>query len=161
LRYGSFQNPDLTRLRTELYALKDEIQTVVMKLHEYRPSLSTSASANASDIISTFGNVFAAVSLALTNNGAEWLDWGLSDRRDGLTHAEFAALDPDSIRDFKDRIHHVCEILDIEKEPQVKGIWSSEMIRDHRKHMLMEEGQLDTLESLATVLSAVMMPDRS
>lgn len=105
--------------------------------------------------------MFNAIALALTNSGSEWLDWGISSDRRGLTHAEFCSLEPASIRDFTDRIHHICEVLDIERDPVVKETWSLQMVQDHRKHMLVEENQLGALETLAGVLLAVLMPSRN
>jgi hypothetical protein len=160
-RYGALPATDLTRLRTELYGLKDEIQISVEKLRRYRTCLPSSASSIAGDVINCFGEVFNAISLALTNNGSEWLDWGISGDGHGLTHAEFCALDPLSIRDFSDRLRQICEVLDIEQDPHIKAMWTEQMVQDHRAHMLMEEGQLEALESLVAVLTAVLMPNRS
>ena len=159
--HESLPAADIDLLRSNLYALKDEIAAAVELLYNYRSCLPLPESRTASDIVGTFGGVFNAISLAMTNSGSEWLDWGISSDRRSLTHAEFCSLDPASIRGFADRIHHICEVLDIERDPMVKETWSMQMIQDHRRHMLVEESQLYELQTVAGVLRALLMPSRS
>jgi hypothetical protein len=168
-RRSSQQEPypaiDLSLLRRELYSLKDEIQDAVEKLRTYRSCLPPSASSLASDIVGSYCSLSNAVSRALTNHASEWIEADLSGGPEApLSYAEFCTLDPSSIQDFSQRIHHIFEVLDIERDPEVQARWTRDMIQSHRSQMLLGEGQLDALdalESVAAVLTAMLIPGRS
>jgi len=51
-------------------------------------------------------------------------------------------------------------VLDV-KSVSGRGPWTHEVADNHRRHMLLDEGLLDRLESVASVLTATLSPDRS
>jgi len=161
-RYGDMPATDLSRLRSSLYYLKDQINATMSNLQEYGAHLPPEAAETISSITRRIFDVEKAVTVALSNHGSDWLDWGIEGggRDCGLTHAEFSALEPEAVNDFAERLRQVSEVLEIEHDPQVAATWSRQMITDHRNVMLMEEGQLDVLNDLAAVLSAIFTPRR-
>ncbi|GKT91510.1 hypothetical protein Ct61P_09360 [Colletotrichum tofieldiae] len=114
------------------------------------------ASTTASDIVRRLGSTFNAASLALTNNGSEWLESDLGRAQIGLlSHAEFSNLDPRTLHDFKVRLQQICSLV---SNPADHHQWTDEMVRSHYVYMLVEQQQLDALSNIASVLEDLMMP---
>ena len=148
---------DMWVLRQELYRLKDEMQRTIELLSDCVSALPSSGAGLASDVIQSYGALFNTVTLILSNHGSDWIEHGLSG---GLTYAEFTQLDIVSVRDFRARLAQIWEALAVE-HLRGCGSWSAQMVENHRRHMLMDEGQLDRLETLAEVLTATLNPERN
>lgn len=147
---------DMWILRQELYRLKDEMQRTIELLSDCVSALPSSGAGLASDVIQSYGALFNTVTLILSNHGSDWIEHGLSG---GLTYAEFTQLDIVSVRDFTARLAQIWEALAVE-HLRGSGSWSAQMVQNHQRHMLMDEGQLDRLETLAEVLTATLSPER-
>ncbi|TID07562.1 hypothetical protein CH35J_001510 [Colletotrichum higginsianum] len=146
----------LSQIRNAMYRLKDQLQKTVEVLAISQNFLPAAASGSASDTVRRLGSTFNAVSLALTNNGSEWLESDLGRAQIGLlSHAEFSNLDPNTLDGFRVRLLQICNLV---SNPTDHGQWSDEMVRDHYVCMLVEQQQLDALASIASVLEELMMP---
>jgi len=146
----------LSQVRNAMYSLKDQLQKTVEVLAIGQNFLSEPACATASDIVVRLGSTINAASLALTNNGSEWLESDLGRAQIGLlSHAEFSNLDPKTLHEFKVRLQQICNLL---SNPADHKQWTDEMVRGHHVYMLVEQQQLDALGNIASVLQDLMMP---
>ncbi|GKT64359.1 hypothetical protein ColTof4_06755 [Colletotrichum tofieldiae] len=146
----------LSQVRSAMYSLKDQLQKTVEILAISQNFLPEAASTTASDIVRRLGSTFNAASLALTNNGSEWLESDLGRAQIGLlSHAEFSNLDPRTLHDFKVRLQQICSLV---SNPADHHQWTDEMVRSHYVYMLVEQQQLDALSNIASVLEDLMMP---
>ncbi|KZL81951.1 hypothetical protein CI238_05925 [Colletotrichum incanum] len=146
----------LSQVRNAMYSLKDQLQKTVEVLAISQNFLPEAASITASDIVRRLGSTFNAASLALTNNGSEWLESDLGRAQIGLlSHAEFSNLDPRTLHDFKVRLQQICSLV---SDPADHHQWTEEMVRSHYVYMLVEQQQLDALSNIASVLEDLMMP---
>ncbi|GJC84864.1 hypothetical protein ColLi_07702 [Colletotrichum liriopes] len=146
----------LSQVRGAMYSLKDQLQKTVEILAISQNFLPEAASTTASDIVRRLGSTFNAASLALTNNGSEWLESDLGRAQIGLlSHAEFSNLDPRTLHDFKVRLQQICSLV---SNPADHHQWTDEMVRSHYVYMLVEQQQLDALSNIASVLEDLMMP---
>ncbi|GKT43017.1 uncharacterized protein ColSpa_03198 [Colletotrichum spaethianum] len=146
----------LSQVRNAIYSLKDQLQKTVEMMAICQNFLPEAASTTASDIVRRLGSTFNAASLALTNNGSEWLDSDLGRAQIGLlSHAEFSNLDPSTLHDFKVRLQQICNLV---SSPADGHQWTDEMVRSHYVYMLVEQQQLDALCNIASILEDLMMP---
>ncbi|KAJ0166870.1 hypothetical protein CTA2_5493 [Colletotrichum tanaceti] len=146
----------LSQIRNAMYRLKDQLQKTVEVLAISQNFLPAVASGSASDTVRRLGSTSNAVSLALTNNGSEWLESDLGRAQIGLlSHAEFSNLDPKTLDGLRVRLLQICNLV---SNPTGHGQWSDDMMRDHYVYMLVEQQQLDALVSIASVLEDLMMP---
>ncbi|KAK1999870.1 hypothetical protein LX36DRAFT_458937 [Colletotrichum falcatum] len=146
----------LSQVRNAMYSLKDQLQKTVEVLAIGKNFLPEPAWATASDIVLRLGSTINAASLALTNNGSEWLESDLGRAQIGLlSHAEFSSLDPKTLREFKARLQEICDLV---SNPADRKQWTDEMVRNHHVYMLVEQQQLDALGNIASVLQDLMMP---
>ncbi|EFQ25668.1 uncharacterized protein GLRG_00812 [Colletotrichum graminicola M1.001] len=146
----------LSQVRNAMYSLKDQLQKTVEILAIGQNFLSEPACATASDIVVRLGSTINAASLALTNNGSEWLESDLGRAQIGLlSHAEFSHLDPKTLHEFKVRLQQICNLL---SNPADHKQWTDEMVRGHHVYMLVEQQQLDALGNIASVLQDLLMP---
>ncbi|KAF9870203.1 hypothetical protein CkaCkLH20_12289 [Colletotrichum karsti] len=152
------ENDQIPRIRCALYLLKDELQRAVTILKNSQKWLSEPATVIVNDVITDMGDIFEAVSQALTNNGSEWIEKDLmrGTHARPLTYAEFRDLDPVTIDDLTGRVRQICDVVHI--EPSESRMWSADMIREHHVCMLIEQQQIDSLESIASVLKEMMYP---
>ncbi|KAK1976784.1 hypothetical protein LZ30DRAFT_602811 [Colletotrichum cereale] len=146
----------LSQVRNAMYSLKDQLQKTVEVLAIGQNFLPEPAWVTASDIVLRLGSTINAASLALTNNGSEWLESDLGRAQIGLlSHAEFSNLDPRTLHDFKVRLQQICNLI---SNPADHKQWTDEMVRSHHVYMLVEQQQLDALGNIASVLEDLMMP---
>ncbi|KAK2036718.1 hypothetical protein LZ31DRAFT_482994 [Colletotrichum somersetense] len=147
----------LSQVRNAMYSLKDQLQKTMEVLAVGQNFLPEPAWITASDIVLRLGSTINAVSLALTNNGSEWLESDLGRAEIGLlSHAEFSNLDPKTLHEFKARLQEICNLV---SNPEDRKQWTDEMVRSHHVYMLVEQQQLDALGNIASVLEDLMMPN--
>ncbi|OLN81854.1 hypothetical protein CCHL11_07007 [Colletotrichum chlorophyti] len=148
----------VARIRTAMYSLKDQIHGAIVALNDSQSSLTHPASKTASDVIMSLGSTFNAATLALTNNGSEWIDSDLGRAQLGLlSHAEFSSLDPATLQDFAMRLRQISDLIRI--DPNERHQWTQDMLQRHNAWVLLDQHQLDALENIASILKEMMMPD--
>ncbi|KAJ9133671.1 hypothetical protein NKR23_g10566 [Pleurostoma richardsiae] len=143
--------PDMWRLRRELYRLKDEVQRTIEQLTEAASRLPPGGGplvALAADVARSYRGVLSSLALALSNHASDWIEHDLCGG--GLTHAEFARLDVEAVRDLTAGLEAVWEQEGWEPRPGEGGGGRG----------VLAEGQLDRLEALAEVLTATLNPER-
>lgn len=157
-RGGNIPRPtnNLLRVRKAMYALKDQIEQTVHVLATSQAFLPQSASDTVSDVVRSLGSTFNAASLALTNNGSEWIESDLGRAQMGLlSHAEFSSLDPTTLDDLTLRLKQISDL--VSSDPADR--WTEDMIRRHYVCMLVDQNQLDALGNIASVLEEMMVPN--
>ncbi len=146
-------------LRRELYNLKDELQRAIEQLSKI-VSLQPSQQALVKDVIKTYQTVTQTVSMILSNHTSEWIESGIAG---GLTYAEFMELDAGCIRDFTLQLERTLD--DIERYSSgfrpVQDSFPSPFNKSEEGPLLLDEGRLDRLESLAQVLAATLNVGRN
>ncbi|KAK2018713.1 hypothetical protein LZ32DRAFT_521215 [Colletotrichum eremochloae] len=146
----------LSQVRNAMYSLKDQLQKTVEVLAIGQNFLPEPACVTASDIVMRLGSTINAASLALTNNGSEWLESDLGRAQIGLlSHAEFSNLDPKTLHEFKARLQQICNLVSNSADHKQ---WTDEMVRNHHVYMLVEQQQLDALGNIASILEDLMIP---
>ncbi|KXH63560.1 hypothetical protein CSAL01_06205 [Colletotrichum salicis] len=146
----------LSQVRDALYALKDQVQNTIHVLAISHHFLPQTASETAVAVVQCLRSTVNAASLALTNNGSEWLESDSGRAHIGLlSHAEFSNLDPAMLRDYAARLKQICNLV---SDPSSHQRWTEEMIKDHYIYMLVEQEQLDTLHTIASALEEMLLP---
>ncbi|OHE96016.1 hypothetical protein CORC01_08709 [Colletotrichum orchidophilum] len=146
----------LSQVREALYTLKDQVQNTIHVLAVSNHFLPHPASETAVSVVQCLRSTVNAASLALTNNGSEWLESDSGRAHIGLlSHAEFSNLDPAMLRDYTTRLKQICNLV---SDPNSHQRWSEEMIRDHYVYMLVEQEQLDALHNIASALEEMLLP---
>ncbi|KAJ0303887.1 hypothetical protein COL516b_006330 [Colletotrichum fioriniae] len=146
----------LSQVRDALYALKDQVQNTIHVLAISHHFLPQTASETAVAVVQCLRSTVNAASLALTNNGSEWLESDSGRAHIGLlSHAEFSNLDPAMLRDYAARLKQICNLV---SDPNSHQRWTEEMIKDHYIYMLVEQEQLDALHNIASALEGMLLP---
>ncbi|KAL0935465.1 uncharacterized protein CTRU02_210056 [Colletotrichum truncatum] len=146
-------------IRRAVYALKDELQRTILVLEASLSCLSDIRLIAVTDVITAVRRVFDAVSQALTNNGSEWIENDLKHgNRQLLSYAEFSNLDPTTIEDFTARIKQINDLVHI--GALESRLWSAYMVQQHHICMLFEQQQLDSLDTIVSVLEEIMLPNQ-
>ncbi|KAI3540416.1 hypothetical protein CSPX01_08328 [Colletotrichum filicis] len=146
----------LAQVRDALYALKDQVQNTIHVLAISHHFLPQTASETAVAVVQCLRSTVNAASLALTNNGSEWLESDSGRAHIGLlSHAEFSNLDPAMLRDYAARLKQICDLV---SDPNSHQRWTEEMIKDHYIYMLVEQEQLDALHNIASALEEMLLP---
>jgi hypothetical protein len=129
-------------------------------LRTYRSSLPASASYITFNVIAAFADLYNAISSALTTYNS-YTETSLPPGMGGiLTREEFFSLDASALQEMADQISQICQILNIADDDAASFAWSRELIEKRRAELLLDEGQLVALESIATILKSMLMPRR-
>ncbi|KXH29570.1 hypothetical protein CSIM01_06303 [Colletotrichum simmondsii] len=146
----------LSQIRDALYTLKDQVENTIHVLAISHHFLPQTASETSVAVVQCLRSTVNAASLALTNNGSEWLESDSGRAHIGLlSHAEFSNLDPAMLRDYAARLKQICNLV---SDPNSHQRWTEEMIKDHYIYMLVEQEQLDALHNIASALEEMLLP---
>lgn len=152
---------NLLRLHHEVDILSPELQRTVAKLSECASVLPAAAAASASDIVQSFSTVYNTVCMILAfppvNASNLIVTAELFGGATGLPYAQYAQIDPDTIHEFTSRLAGVWNALDV-RNFEDGASWTPRMVASHQCRMLLDEGLLDRLETLAEVLTATFRP---
>jgi len=176
----SFQGPsnEVWLLRHELYQLKDAIKKTVSVLTSASTSISddrlapatsymdsrplrpsSSEAELAKDVAHRYGSLFNQITLVLSHHGSEWIESGLAG---GLSYAEFVQLDVGSIRGITSQLNATLD------DPEQTAKWGREEHYGLNKtaqqwetrNAVLSTEKMETLEMLASVLEATILPRR-
>ncbi len=163
------------QLRQELYNLRDELQRCINQLSRSTSSLAPGTSSLELYVVQSYSDLFKALSLILTNHGSDWIEHGL---RGGLTHAQFVRLDVETIRDIRAELTQALDSFKAASTEATSDLspwdlryenmpWdqrdqarSQAGQQQHGDHIFISAEVLDTLETLAEVLTATLIPSR-
>lgn len=152
-------NPSVSRLRRELYDLKDELQITLVFLTRLQHEVPAGTLPDAPDALRSLRDLIVAISTILTNNGSDWLerDLGSSSNRT-ISHSIFINLDADILHDVKKHVQEFNTQLDVSSEPLFQQ-YSATMIQNHQITSLVEGGQMYNLLSIISLLESVLMAE--
>lgn len=144
--------PDVARIRQELYLLKDQIRQMTALLSGLCLLAKTAtAFVDGQETVRRLNNITQAISIILTNHASEWLECGMPESRNTIAYDEFLKLDPEVLYDVANHINELYQELVVEDADMMDGC-TPEMIRNHQTVMLMECGKLQELSSIADLL---------
>ncbi|KAF7550232.1 hypothetical protein G7Z17_g5874 [Cylindrodendrum hubeiense] len=150
-------HPDITRLRRELYSLKDQVRRSSVFLNLLCNTSPQPAIPGAPAVIQCLDGIVEAISTILTNHASDWIESDLDSRsKQFIPYHEFVALDPDVIHDVTGHLEELQDQLDVGEE-QLVGTHTAEMIRNHQLVLLTECGQMAELASIADLLESLIL----
>ncbi|KAI1338314.1 hypothetical protein F5Y15DRAFT_416960 [Xylariaceae sp. FL0016] len=106
---------NLSHLRRELYALKDQISTCLDELHAHkRHGLSGESQEIVSvlGLMDSYGAIKSSLDVMLSNHASDWIEYSLAG---GLTYPEFSRLNPDTMRSLNLQLKEVVDDLFLER----------------------------------------------
>ncbi|KAK7418153.1 hypothetical protein QQX98_004128 [Neonectria punicea] len=150
-------HPDVSRIRRELYAMKDQVRRTSAFLNVLYQTAPLAPLPDAPLVIGCLDRIAEAISTILTNHASEWIESGLaSTSRRVIPYHEFVALDPDILHDVTGHLQELQDQLDV-AEDQLVGDYSAEMIRNHHIVLLTECGQMAELVSIADLMQSLIL----
>ena len=150
-------NPSISRIRRELYALKDELQCTLVFLTRLQHEVPTGTLVDAPAAIRSLRDLIVVISTILTNNGTDWLDRDLGALQHRIIpYSLFVNLEPDVLHDVTEHLKEFYTQLDVNSEPLFQK-YSAEMIQNHQITSLIEGGQMYNLQSIISLLDSMLM----
>ncbi|KAJ4114738.1 hypothetical protein NW768_011292 [Fusarium equiseti] len=149
-------NPTISRIRNELYTLKDHLITMAHFLRRLKNSPEFPETID-DEIIDSTVSVVQAIAKILTNNPSEWID---SDTtcQESMTYAQFATLDAEILYDIASHIKLFLEELDDERWED-KGSYSLQVLRNHQAGLLIHAGMLDQIKETVGFTKTLLFVD--
>ncbi|KAH7156080.1 hypothetical protein EDB81DRAFT_647028 [Dactylonectria macrodidyma] len=152
-----FPHPDITRIRRELYSLKDQVRRGHVFLTTIYETIPRPPLPEAPAVLETMDSIIEAISTILTNHASEWIESGYStSRKIVIPYHEFVALDPDMIHDITGHLQELQDQLEV-GEDQLVGQHSPEVVRNHQLVLLTECGQLGEIVSILDLLKSLLL----
>ena len=149
-------NPTISRIRSELYTLKDRLITMAHFLRRLKNSPEFPESIE-DEILDSTVAVVQAIAKILTNNPSEWID---SDTKcsESITYAQFATLDAEILFDVASHVKMFLDELDDECW-QDKGSYSLQVMRNHQAGLLIHAGMLNQIKEIVGFTKSLLFVD--
>ncbi|KAH8734306.1 hypothetical protein BGZ61DRAFT_527664 [Ilyonectria robusta] len=149
-------HPDVTRIRRELYQLKDQVRRSSVFLSTLYNTATQPPILEAPAVIKRLDGLIEGISTILTNNASEWIESELTEESQKvIPYHEFVALDPDVIHDVSGHLEELQDQLGVDGEES--GNYTEGMIRKHQAVLLTQCGQLDELVSIVELLESLIL----
>lgn len=151
--WGPGNDASVSRLRRELYDLKDEIDSCQSQFYLLIQRQVVTLDPNATQSLATsYGLIKASLGRMLSNHASEWLDYSMAG---GITYHEFCQLNPDTIRSLILQLRDVHNNLD-NKLRAVKSAHRVDNSESPLSVLHLEESDVDTLQALEEVLCSLL-----
>ncbi|GKU08154.1 unnamed protein product [Fusarium langsethiae] len=148
-------NPTVSRVRQELYALKDSLASMSAFLKELNsnrdfdwvidPAVTNSADA-----------IVEVITKTLTNNPSEWMDSDTTSQQGGFTYTQFVELDDEILHEIVLHLKAHQNELDSGPDPD-QTLYSSKMVREHQVYLLGHGGILEAIRSLVEFVKQLLL----
>ncbi|CAM1504540.1 Fc.00g021310.m01.CDS01 [Cosmosporella sp. VM-42] len=153
-------SPAVSRIRRELYNLKDQLQDIILFFTDLVNSIPAQTLDGAPDALRSLVDLVETITTIVTNHGSEWIDFDLaSPPKRIISFPDFLNLNPDILRDITMHLQEFHRQLDLSDEPVFRK-YSREMIRNHQITSLTEGGQLYNLISTIELVESMLMANR-
>lgn len=150
-------HPDVTRIRHELYSLKDQVRRSSVFLSTLYNTAPQPPIPEAPAVVKRLDGLVEGISIILTNNASEWIESELTEgSQKVIPYHEFIALDPDIIHDVGGHLEELQDQLGADGEELI-GNHTEGMIRKHQAVLLTQCGQLDELVSIVELLESLIL----
>ncbi|KAH7001064.1 hypothetical protein EDB80DRAFT_721404 [Ilyonectria destructans] len=150
-------HPDVTRIRHELYSLKDQVRRSSVFLSTLYNTAPQPPIPEAPAVVKRLDGLVEGISTILTNNASEWIESELTEgSQKVIPYHEFIALDPDIIHDVGGHLEELQDQLGADGEELI-GNHTEGMIRKHQAVLLTQCGQLDELVSIVELLESLIL----
>ncbi|KAH7122113.1 hypothetical protein B0J13DRAFT_566973 [Dactylonectria estremocensis] len=150
-------HPDITRIRRELYSLKDQVRRSHVFLSTLYDTFPRPPLPEAPAVINTMNGIIEAISTILTNHASEWIESSYSPSpKTAIPYHEFVALDPDMLHDITGHLQELQDQLEVGEE-QLIGTHSPEVLRNHQLVLLTECGHLGEIVSILDLLESLVL----
>ncbi|RGP75350.1 hypothetical protein FLONG3_5740 [Fusarium longipes] len=146
--------PSTSRIRQELYALKDSLASLSAFLTQLKSDPCFDYHMDAA-VTRSAESIVEAITKTLTNNPSEWIDSMLSEPGE-LSYAQFQALDAEILHDVTSHVKACQEELDIVPEED-RAMYSREMIRECQLDLLRHGEKLDEIKSLIEFVKQLLL----
>ncbi|KAM0549478.1 hypothetical protein ACHAPJ_009464 [Fusarium lateritium] len=151
-------HPAVSRIRRELYALKDRIVMISVFLSRLK-NAQPEPKLIEPQIFKSLIGIVETISTVLTNNPSDWIDSSTAASSQGtMSYLQFLGLDPEILHDVTSTLHAFQDELDI-KTDQDAFNYTPEMIRNHQEYLLFEGGQLQELRGMIEFTEALLAPN--
>lgn len=151
--WGPGNDSSVSRLRRELYDLKDEIDSCQSQFHLLIERQAVTLSPEALQSLTTsYALIKASLDTMLSNHASEWLDYSMAG---GITYHEFCQLNPDTIRSLILQLRDVRNNLDNDLRA-VKSAQHTNNFESLLGVLQIEESDVETLRALEEVLCSLL-----
>lgn len=149
-------NPTISRIRNELYTLKDHLIRMCHFLRRLKNSPEFPETID-DEILDSTVSVVQAIAKILTNNPSEWID---SDTTcsESMTYAQFATLDAEILYDIASHVKMYLDELDDECWED-KGSYSLQVMRNHQAGLLIHAGMLNQIKETVGFTKSLLFVD--
>ncbi|KPM37550.1 hypothetical protein AK830_g9027 [Neonectria ditissima] len=149
-------HPNVSRIRRELYAMKDQVRRTSVFLDILRYATLPTPLPEAPLVIECLDRIAEGISIILTNHASEWIEpeSALNSER-VIPYHEFVALDPDVLHDITGHLEQLQDQLEVGEDETFN--YSVEMIRNHQLVLLKECGHMDELTSIADLMQSLIL----
>ncbi|KAI1062795.1 hypothetical protein LB507_005583 [Fusarium sp. FIESC RH6] len=149
-------NPTISRIRNELYTLKDHLITMAHFLRRLKNSPEFPETID-DEILDSTVAVVQAIAKTLTNNPSDWID---SDTKcsESITYAQFATLDAEILHDVASHVKMYLDELDDECWED-KGSYSLQVMRNHQAGLLIHAGMLNQIKETVGFTKTLLFVD--
>ena len=149
-------NPTISRIRNELYTLKDHLMTMAHFLRRLKNSPEFPETLD-DEILDSIVSVVQAIAKTLTNNPSDWID---SDNKcsESITYAQFATLDAEILHDVASHVKMYLDELDDECWED-KGSYSLQVMRNHQAGLLIHAGMLNQIKETVGFTKSLLFVD--
>ena len=149
--------PAVSRIRRELYSLKDQLQEIILFLTDLINSIQPQTLDGAPEALRSLVDLVESITVIVTNHGSEWIESDLaSPPKRIISFPDFVNLSPDIIHDITMHLEEFHRQLDLSDEPVFQK-YSREMIRNHQITSLTEAGQLHNLVSTLSLVESMLV----
>ncbi|CAG7562612.1 unnamed protein product [Fusarium equiseti] len=149
-------NPTISRIRNELYTLKDHLIKMCHFLRRLKNSPEFPEKID-DEILDSTVSVVQAIAKILTNNPSEWID---SDTTcsESMTYAQFVMLDAEILYDIASHVKMYLDELDDESWED-KGSYSLQVTRNHQAGLLIHAGMLNQIKETVGFTKSLLFVD--
>ncbi|KAK8046499.1 hypothetical protein PG996_014563 [Apiospora saccharicola] len=150
--WGPGNDASVSRLRRELYDLKDEIDSCQSQFHLIQRGAVTRDPEALQSLATSYALIKAGLGTMLSNHASEWLDYSMAG---GITYHEFCQLNPDTIRSLILQLRDVRNNIDSDINVLKSAGWIDNIEAPHGI-IPIEESDVETLRVLEKVLCSLL-----